>query len=144
MSNRKRSTRRSFLRQSFAAASGLGASRLLAYSAFGSRLWSDSPIATTRYGKVRGYVNNGINVFKGIRYGADTTHRRFMPPALPESWSEVRDALVYGPSSPQGSRSNDQPNEDCLFLNVWTPGFRDGRKRPVMFYIHGGAYNNGS
>ena len=54
------------------------------------------------------------------------------------------DALAYGPSSPQSSRSSERQSEDCLFLNVWTPGLRDGRKRPVMFYIHGGAYNNGS
>jgi para-nitrobenzyl esterase len=144
MSNSKPSTRRSFLRQSFVAASGLGLSRLLAYPAFGSILPSDSPIASTRHGKVRGYVDGRINVFKGIRYGADTTRRRFMPPSSPETWSEVRDALAYGPSAPQPSRSNELLNEDCLFLNVWTPGLRDGRKRPVMFYIHGGAYTSGS
>ena len=67
-----------------------------------------------------------------------------MPPAPPDPWSEVRDALAYGPASPQQSRGSDRTGEDCLFLNVWTPGLRDGRKRPVMFYIHGGAYNNGS
>lgn len=67
-----------------------------------------------------------------------------MPPLPAEPWSGVRDALEYGPSAPQPSRQNDKPNEDCLFLNVWTPALRDGGKRPVMFYIHGGAYNNGS
>src|SRR5215831_15438640 len=138
------STRRLFLRRSFAAASSLGASRLLASPAFGSLLVTDSPVAATRYGRVRGYVDNGINVFKGIRYGADTSNRRFMPPLQPESWPEVRDALVYGSSAPQTSRSNEKTGEDCLWLNVWTPALRDGRKRPVMFYIHGGAYNNGS
>ena len=67
-----------------------------------------------------------------------------MPPLPPEPWSDVRDALAYGPSSPQPTRGNEKQSEDCLFLNVWTPALRDGRKRPVMFYIHGGAYSNGS
>jgi para-nitrobenzyl esterase len=117
---------------------------LISLPAFASILTADSPIAATRYGKVRGYVDNGVSVFKGIRYGADAGRRRFMPPLPPEPWADVREALAYGPSAPQPSRSNEKPNEDCLFLNVWTPGLRDGRKRPVMFYIHGGAYNNGS
>jgi para-nitrobenzyl esterase len=67
-----------------------------------------------------------------------------MPPVPPEPWPEVLDALRYGSASPQQSRSSERTSEDCLFLNVWTPGLRDGRKRPVMFYIHGGAYANGS
>jgi para-nitrobenzyl esterase len=105
---------------------------------------AESPIATTRAGKVRGYTDNGINVFKGIRYGADTTGRRFMPPLPPDPWPDARDALKFGPSSPQQSRGGERASEDCLFLNVWTPGLRDHRKRPVMVYIHGGAYANGS
>ncbi|HYM36761.1 MAG TPA: carboxylesterase/lipase family protein [Steroidobacteraceae bacterium] len=100
-------------------------------------------IATTRYGKVRGVIQNNIHVFKGIRYGADTSKRRFLPPLPPASWSGIVDALDYGPASPQ-PRSNEKTSEDCLFLNVWTPGLRDNAKRPVMFYIHGGAYSNGS
>jgi para-nitrobenzyl esterase len=111
---------------------------------FARVLSSESPVASTSFGKVRGYTDNGISVFKGIRYGADTTARRFLPPAPPEPWPEVRDAVAYGPSSPQMSRAPDKSSEDCLFLNVWTPALRDKRKRPVMFYIHGGAYNNGS
>src|SRR5437660_5683284 len=144
MTDRRPSTRRSFLRDSFAAASGLAAFRLLVTPAFGSLLASDPPVASTLAGRVRGYVDNGITVFKGIRYGADTSNRRFMPPVTPEPWTEVRDALAYGPSAPQSSRSSEKASEDCLFLNVWTPALRDRRKRPVMFYIHGGAYNNGS
>jgi para-nitrobenzyl esterase len=136
--------RRSFLRKSSFIAGGLGAASLIKFPAFPSTLTTDAPVAATNSGKVRGYVDNGINVFKSIRYGADTASHRFMPPLPPEPWSDVRDALSYGPSAPQPSRATDKPNEDCLFLNVWTPGLRDGRKRPVMFYIHGGAYNNGS
>ena len=136
--------RRNFLRNSLVFAGGVASSRLIAYSASATTLITDSPIASTKYGKVRGYLDQGINVFKGIRYGADTSARRFMPPLPPEPWADVRDALAYGPASPQTGRSNEKQSEDCLFLNVWTPGLRDGRKRPVMFYIHGGAYNNGS
>lgn len=136
--------RRSFLRQSAVVAGSVAASRLVSISSFAAALDTESPIATTRSGKVRGYLDNGIKVFKGIRYGADTSPRRFMPPLPPEPWSEVREAIAYGPAAPQTSRASDKPNEDCLFLNVCTPGLRDGRKRPVMFYIHGGAYNNGS
>ena len=136
--------RRSFLRQSAVVVGSVAASRLVGISSLAGALDTESPIATTRSGKVRGYIDNGIKVFKGIRYGADTSPRRFMPPLPPEPWSEVREAIAYGPTAPQASRANDKPNEDCLFLNVWTPGLRDGRKRPVMFYIHGGAYSNGS
>jgi para-nitrobenzyl esterase len=102
-----------------------------------------APVATTKHGRVRGFVDQGVKVFKGVRYGADTSTRRFQPAVAPEPWSEVRDALAYGAASPQKS---DEPNqsEDCLFLNVWTPELRDGRARPVMVYVHGGAHANGS
>ena len=138
------SNRRTFIRNSLLVAGGSAASRLIRLPAFATTRADASPVATTKHGQVRGYLDQGINVFKGIRYGADTSARRFMPPLLPEPWAEVREALAYGPASPQPSRSNEKQSEDCLFLNVWTPGVRDGRKRPVMFYIHGGAYNNGS
>jgi len=101
-------------------------------------------LATTVHGKVRGTVQNGIHTFKGIRYGADTKARRFMPPLAPVPWTRPLDALQYGPSSPQSGKEADPISEDCLFLNVWTPGLRDGARRPVMFYIHGGAYSHGS
>jgi para-nitrobenzyl esterase len=100
------------------------------------------PIATTRHGKVRGAEVEGIKVFKGVRYGADTAPRRFMPALPPQPWTGVVDALAYGPASPQ-SKIQENTSEDCLFLNVWTPAL-DGRKRPVMVYVHGGAHANGS
>lgn len=130
------SIRRAFLQQSILVASSmLGVN---AYAATGQ-----SPVATTRHGRIRGYRDKGINVFKGVRYGADTAPRRFMAPLTPQAWGGVRDALEHGPSSPQSSRE-EAVSEDCLFLNVYTPGLRDRARRPVMFYIHGGAYNNGS
>ena len=102
------------------------------------------PVARTRHGPVRGFLDRDVNVFKGVRYGADTAPRRFQAPLPPQPWIETRPALAYGPSAPQGSTSEGAQSEDCLFLNVWTPGLRDGRRRPVMVYIHGGAYSNGS
>ncbi len=121
----------------------LGASGLLLLPA-GVQADSASPIAKTIHGPVRGYVDQGIKVFKGVRYGADTAPRRFRPPVAPTPWTKVLDATAHGPSSPQGGRDDEAQSEDCLFLNVWTPGLRDGGRRPVMVYLHGGAYSNGS
>lgn len=100
-------------------------------------------LARVRGGRLRGEFVNGVHGFRGVPYGADTAARRFQAP-LPEiPWRGVRNAVAYGASAPQGG--NDGPgSEDCLFLNVWTPALRDGGRRPILFYIHGGAYNNGS
>ena len=133
--------RRNFLQKSVI----LTAGTLIKIPSSASKTSSDeSPLATTKYGQVRGYTDNGINVFKGIPYGADTSKTRFMPPLPPENWSDIRNALEYGAASPQQSRGAEKMSEDCLFLNVFTPALRDKRKRPVMFYIHGGAYSGGS
>lgn len=102
------------------------------------------PVVKTVAGRVRGQtLANGIHAFKGVRYGADTGPRRFMAPVPPAPWTDIADATAYGAASPQGSKEPNQA-EDCLFLNVWTPGLGDGGRRPVMVYIHGGAYANGS
>lgn len=105
---------------------------------------SASPVAETTNGPVRGHIDQGIKVFKGVRYGADTGPRRFRPPLAPPPWRKTLDATAYGPSAPQGGRDEERQSEDCLFLNVWTPGLRDGRRRPVMVYLHGGGYSSGS
>lgn len=104
---------------------------------------SGQPEVLTSNGPVRGRVEGGIEVFRGVRYGADTALTRFAKPRRPDPWTEVRDAVAYGASAPQRGGEADQ-SEDCLFLNVWTPGAGDGAARPVMVYIHGGAYNSGS
>jgi para-nitrobenzyl esterase len=109
------------------------------------------PVVETTAGKVRGTSSNGIHSFKGIPYGASTAGaNRFMAPVKPKAWSGVRDATRYGHQAPQNMHFTDvlapqaDPSEgfdeDCLVLNVWTPGLNDGRKRPVMFWIHGGGF----
>jgi len=99
--------------------------------------------ARTRSGRILGLRDGDLHVFRGIRYGADTATHRFQPPRGETPWRGARDALAFGSSAPQSG--NDGPgSEDCLFLNVTTPGLRDGRRRPILVYIHGGGFNNGS
>lgn len=102
-----------------------------------------SVVAATRHGQVRGIRDQGVNAFKGIRYGADTARRRFRAPQPPQAWAGVAEAFDYAAAAPQ--RGRDGPgSEDCLFLNVWTPGVGDGGRRPVLVYFHGGGYDTGS
>lgn len=104
----------------------------------------------TALGRVRGGHSRGALAFKGIPYaGSVTGAARFKeaPPAQP--WTGVRDALTLGPPSMQGpgtTYGENEPaySENCLVLNVWTPAVKDGRKRPVMVYSHGGGYVTGS
>ena len=112
--------------------------------ALGARAETSTGTVQTTSGDWRGLRNaSGISVFKGIRYGEDTSRTRFLKPVAAARFTETRIADAYGASCPQQS---DQPleDEDCLFLNVWTPGLGDNGKRPVMVYFHGGAYANGS
>lgn len=120
-----------------------GAVTLAGFGGRGALAAGASPLVQTTFGPVRGYTEHGVGIFKGIRYGADTGPRRFMPPVSPAPWEHAVDTLEYGPACPQ-SNDGEPMSEDCLFLNVWTPAANDQRKRPVMFYIHGGAYANGS
>ncbi|CAN5753901.1 carboxylesterase/lipase family protein [soil metagenome] len=148
-------TRRHVLQVGAAAGAGKafgGSARL-----FGQAGTSTGPVAATSAGKVRGYLDQGVHVFKGIPYGADTAGQRFMAPVKPKAWTRIRDAVTFGPQAPQPihkrdgrsafaalDEENPVNSEDCLHLNVWTSGFKDGRKRPVMVYIHGGAYSSSS
>lgn len=117
-----------------------------------------SPVVETAFGRVAGRTSQGVHVFKGIPYGASTAGaNRFMPPRKPESWSGVREAVAYAGRSPQAAAAPQRPElatvwgpvdtlpvgEDCLTLHVWTPGLDDAR-RPVMVWLHGGAFSYGS
>lgn len=103
----------------------------------------------TNNGRLRGGHSRGALAFKGIPYaGPVDGQNRFKAPPAPPSWTGVRDALVLGPPSIQPPHTTYGENEagyseNCLVLNVWTPAC-DGKKRPVMFYNHGGGYATGS
>ncbi len=126
-----------------------------------------TPAVKTTNGPVRGYVVDGIQTFKGLRYGAPPVGPlRFAPPRKPDPWTDVAEALRFGRASmqlPSGGSVVAQPgiirpalnqfmtsgddlqreSEDCLFLNVFTPAL-DRKGRAVMVWIHGGGYNYGS
>jgi para-nitrobenzyl esterase len=117
-----------------------------------------APVVSTAYGKVRGVTFDGVQVFKGIPYGASTAGaNRFMPPRQPEPWTGVRETIAYAGRSPQAAANPQRPElatiwgpldtlpvgEDCLTLHVWTPAL-DNSKRPVMVWLHGGAFSYGS
>lgn len=116
-------------------------------------------LADTQYGKVRGYILRDIYYFLGIPYGADTSGpNRFMPPRKPEPWTDIYPAVWWGNSAPQVMERRyankyssfidhwnyDDVSEDCLRLNVFTPAVADGKKRPVIVWLHGGGFTNGN
>ena len=156
MSSRQASSpRRVFLKQTVfgAAVASLGCGAETSTSA------GSGPIVETRQGQLRGSTDDGVHRFLGVRYGGDTAGpNRFRPPAEPESWTGVRDALEWGRVAPQALPTGgfdythsvqwaNRPGgegEECLVLNVWTPGLADGGARPVLFSIHGGGYSSGS
>ena len=123
----------------------------------------DSPIAVTDKGRVRGFIADGIAAFRGIRYARAA---RFEPPVEMEAWEGVLDCMNYGyncpnPAEHMGDNAVWDPgqvrydaftlarryypeNENCQYLNVWTPWESLGEKKPVMVWIHGGGYTGGS
>ena len=99
------------------------------------------PLVPTTLGPVRGSREDGLCVFRGIRYGLAP---RFRAPSAPPFSRDAVAATAFGPSCPQRNGRYRATSEDCLFLNVWTPDARPGARRPVTVYIHGGAYSTGS
>ena len=101
-------------------------------------------------GRLRGQKMTSHCLFRGIRYAAPPLGaNRFKAPVRLRSWKGVRDVLAWGNPALQVKGqtfgvAEPAPDEDCLFLNVWTPAVGDGRKRPVMFYCHGGGFSTGS
>lgn len=124
---------------------GASAAALTAAPASGA----EPPVADTRQGKVRGSESDGIKIFKGIPYAQAA---RFMAPGAPKPWAGVRDALAFGPMSPQAVRPlgslfaswtfDTDMSEDCQILNIWTPAIRGRRNRPVMVWLHGGDFSS--
>ena len=107
--------------------------------------------AHTRSGPVRGTDNGQVKVWKGIRYGAPPVgDLRWRAPVAPDRWTEIADATAFGPVCPQPKSPiplgpGTRVDEDCLFLNVWAPsGAETGATKPVMVWVHGGAYIFGS
>ena len=115
----------------------------------------------TTSGKVQGIANGRVKEFKGIPYGASTAGKnRFMPPKKPAPWTGVRECIGYGPISPQTPAALDSDysmmiawdrhvgpggmGENCLNLNIWTPGVNDHARRPVLVSFHGGGWATGS
>ena len=116
-------------------------------------------IAETTNGKVRGFIHKDIYNFLGIPYGANTEAKnRFMPPQKPEPWTDIYPAVYWPNAAPQLLENfyanrylaftdywhYDDVSENCLGINVWTPGYNDNTKRPVILWIHGGGYTSGN
>src|ERR1051325_3675461 len=148
-------SRRSFLATLGAACARTAAAAPQSASAASQLFWT----VETTSGRVQGISNTGIKEFKGIPYGAPTGGKnRYMPPQKPAPWTGVRECFGHGQICPQTptSLSSDYSmliqwdlhvggmGEDCLSLNVWTPGVNDGQKRAVMVSFHGGGFATGS
>ncbi len=113
------------------------------------------PVVEIRSGRIRGAIQEGVSVFRGIPYGVDTSGaNRFLPARAPQPWTGVRDVTALGPRAFQPFRpmipeigdaltGSGPMSEDCLRLNVWTPSTGAGR-RPVMVWFHGGGQRTGS
>ena len=149
--------RRTFLSTSVAAGAGLAFGGLpLGALAQDRRLTTVGGTAKTQYGSVRGLLKDGVQQFWCLPYGAPTGGaNRFMPPQKPAAWSGVKDHFEItwaAPMDPNGeepspvvtalNRKTPQ-SEDCLTVNVFTPGL-DNRARPVMVWMHGGGFTAGS
>lgn len=118
-------------------------------------VWSDccnpgeDVVTETVFGKIRGCRINGVSIFKGVPYaGSVSGATRFQRPGPLKPWTGIRAALLLGPPAIQAPNQTygikePDPAEDCLVLNIWTPG-NDNRRRPVMFYNHGGGFRTGS
>jgi len=139
-----------------ATASAADSTKTAAHQSPGGCSTPRSAVAKTQYGKVRGYVDDGVLTFKGIPYGQDTGgENRWLPAKPPKTWDGEYPALIYGANCPQRLHDftaieqsflqdwdDGYMGEDMLKLNVWTPALTG--KRAVMVYFHGGGFSFGS
>jgi para-nitrobenzyl esterase len=150
--------RRAFLQSSTLAAAGafVGVPGIPA-AAGQARVTGPMPTVSveTTAGRVRGYIDTRINSFRGIPYAASTAGaNRFLPPQKLQPWTGVREAIELGHRAPQLDNPRvpewfvmdrtEPQGEDCLVVNVWTPGLSDNGKRPVLVWLHGGGFTGGS
>ncbi|MFO7620274.1 MAG: carboxylesterase family protein [Bacteroidales bacterium] len=164
------SSRRKFIQTMGTGAAGftLGSASLTSCTSSGKKEEEDGQvifigdniaIADSAYGKVRGFIHKDIYNFLGIPYGATTGGKnRFMPAQKPEPWTDIYPAVYWPNAAPQildNFYANrylaftdywhyDDVSENCLGINVWTPGYNDNTKRPVILWIHGGGYTSGN
>jgi para-nitrobenzyl esterase len=141
-------TRRQFLVRSSLAGTSLACLPRYAFARAGFG-WSGPPeeyrIVDTPQGRLRGYREQGVSIFKGVPYAGSVSGKmRFRKAGPVEPWSGIRDALQLGHPSIQSPNqtygiNEPDPAEDCLVLNIWTPACDSG-KRPVMVYNHGGGF----
>lgn len=166
-----KSNRRNFIRIMGAGATGLafGATAASCSSVTSKKEEDDGQIlfigdniavADTQHGKVRGFIHKDIYNFLGIPYGANTAGKnRFLLPQRPEPWTDIYPAVYWPNAAPQLTENffstnrylaftdywhYDDISENCLGINVWTPGYSDSTKRPVMLWIHGGGFTSGN
>lgn len=151
--------RRSFMTHASMAAAGVlaGGSVRVGGAQAGqtARSMGSGPIAETTSGRVRGYMDGGINAFRGIPYAATTAGvNRFLPSQKPQAWTGLREAIDLGLRCPQLDNPRvpewfvmdrtEPQGEDCLVVNVWTPALNDNGRRPVVVWLHGGGFTGGS
>ncbi|HEU5079074.1 MAG TPA: carboxylesterase family protein [Opitutaceae bacterium] len=168
--------RRTFIQSLGAYTAGLGATAALSPKLVGAekisgatpaaddeapilQIGDDIAVASTRAGKVRGFILNGVYTFHGIPYGADTSgDNRFQPPRPPAPWVGIMPTIWWGDSAPQNMEKRyanvyqsfidhwnyEELSEDCLKLNIWTPALADKKKRPVIVWLHGGGFFAGN
>ncbi|WP_340024508.1 carboxylesterase/lipase family protein [Paenibacillus sp. FSL K6-1096] len=110
-------------------------------------------LVNTAYGQLQGEQGNGVKVWRGIPFAAPPVGElRFRAPVPPQSWSGVREAREFGPvslqpvstSSTRFGGTSPVYDEDCLYLNVWSPAASPGAALPVMVWIHGGTFVTGA
>ena len=116
---------------------------------------ASEPLAETTHGRLRGSASQGVLAFKGVPYAASPTGAgRFSPPGALAPWAGERRADTHGASAPQLRGAGlpvfaytnpvAEQSEDCLTLAIYTPGLRDGRRRPILVWLHGGAWSSGA